>query len=174
MQSHLLLSISSEDKPGVIEAVSTQVEQCGGSWLESRLAHLSGRFVGVVRVRVDNTKKEELESRLFKLEHDGININIDAPIEAAVQKPYSQVAFSASGPDRIGIVKEISSAFVSKGINVEELETTMSSMPYSGAPIFEAKGLISIPDDAAQKQLENTFDIIANDLGLDLQLDSNA
>lgn len=173
MQSHLLLSISSEDKPGVIEAISTQVEQCGGNWLESRLAHLSGRFVGVVRVAIDNSKKEELATNLLKLELDGININIDTPIESDKPKPRTQLAFNAIGPDRTGIVKEISSAFSSKGINVEELETTLSSMPYSGAPIFEAQGFISLPSGVEQKQLQEILDVIANDLGLDLELEPN-
>ncbi len=172
MLSQYVLTVSSNDKPGVIEKVSSVVEANGGSWLESRLAHLAGKFVGVVCVGLDESKEDALIAGLKALEQSaGIQIcteraqladNSDTPIAAR---------FSAIGPDRVGIIKEIASAFARQGINVEELETTLSSMPYSGDPIFEAVGRLSLPSAIDLRDLYDKLDSIANDLGLDLDVD---
>ena len=176
MQAHLLLSVSSQDKPGVVEAISSVIEGCGGSWLESRLAHLSGKFVGVIRVRIDESRRAELQGTLQELSISGISISVETQDEARGHAENNNIVakFSAIGPDRVGIVKEISSAFVRKGINVEELETNLSSMPYSGEPIFEATGLISVPGSVDIKELHEKLDAIANDLGLSLELEQSA
>jgi len=172
MQSHLLLTISSKDKLGVIEAISSAVEGVGANWLESRLAHLSGKFLGIVRISVDPAKTGELATALNALEAEGIQVGIEEPADTeASQEAGTSMQFSAVGPDRTGIVKEIASALSSKGINVEELETNLSSMPYSGEPIFEAQGLLSVPGSVDTKALFETLDSIANDLGIDFELE---
>ena len=174
MQSHLILSVSSTDKPGVIESLSSAIEACGGSWQESRLAHLAGKFVGVILIDIDEHQTDRLRSKLEQLGQSGIAVNVETTSEpSAESQGLKKAKFSAIGPDRIGIVKEISSAFVRKGINVEELETNLSSMPYSGEPIFEAQGLISLPNGTDFKQLLDKLDAIANDLGLDLDLEAS-
>lgn len=171
MQSHLLLTVSSQDKPGVVESLSSAIESCGGNWLESRLAHLAGKFVGVIHVGVDKQQIDELKASLAKLKENGIDVSVEMPVEvSSVGGQFTKAKFSAVGPDRTGIVKEISSAFVQRGINVEELETKLSSMPYSGSPIFEAQGMLSVPSNTNMKQLMDKMDAIANDLGLDLEL----
>lgn len=173
MQKHYTLSVTSNDKPGVVEHISKTIESCEGSWLESRLAHLAGKFVGVVRVRVASAKADELNQNLKRLALEGINIHVEAlPLPEADNTNVVNATFSAVGPDRIGIVKEIAAAFRHQGINVEELDTKLSSMPYSGDPIFEAHGLLSIPSHIDFKEFYDKMDTIANDLGLDLDVDT--
>lgn len=170
MQTQLLLSVSSQDKPGVVESISSIIEAHGGNWQESRLAHLCGKFVGVIRVLVNEQQTSELEVALAQLINDGISVEIEAPIKPSHEEPTKSAKFSAVGPDRTGIVKEIASAFSRQGINVEELETSLSSMPYSGEPIFEAEGVVSLPQTIQIKDLLDKMDAIANELGLDIDL----
>ncbi|WP_370981448.1 glycine cleavage system protein R [Agaribacterium sp. ZY112] len=171
MQIHYILSVTSNDKPGVVEAISSAVESCEASWLESHLAHLCGKFVGVIRIRTDQSKATLLEQKLSELSEDGIHISLEALAEASNKISLVNAKFTAVGPDRVGIIKEISSAFSSHQINVEELESTLSSMPYSGEPIFEAQGLLSLPADFELRVLHEAMDSIANDLGLDLDIE---
>ncbi len=171
MQVHYILSITSDDKPGVVETVSSIIESCGGNWLESRLAHLSGKFVGVIQVGLDSTHSTELEKKLTDLSATGILVRYEIILQDQVRNTAKTAHFSAMGPDRTGIVKEISSAFALQGINVEELETNLSSMPYSGEPIFEARGIVSMPDEIDLANLHERMDSIANDLGLDLDVE---
>lgn len=173
MNKHLLLSVSSEDKPGVVEKLSAAIESCGGNWLESRLANLRGKFVGVIWVNLSEDKSEALATRLSALQNDGILVQVDDSNAPHAQSDRKVLAFSIVGPDRTGIVKEVSLALSSKGINLEELETNLSSAPYSGEPIFEARGELSVPDEISASEVKDRLADIADELGMDLDLETD-
>lgn len=173
MQTFAILTVTSNDKPGIVEAIATKVTEHQGNWLESSMAQLAGKFVGVVRISLPQTQCEPLIVQLQQLSSRGITISFD--IESVNNKSASQLTakFHAVGPDRTGIVKELSTAFAKHNINVNELETTLSSMPYSGDPLFEANGEVSLPDDTALNDIYERLDDIANDLGIDISIRMN-
>lgn len=172
MLKHLLLSVSSEDKPGVVEKLSSAIESCGGNWLESRLANLRGRFVGVIWVSLSTADADSLQAALQQLRDQGITVNIDDSDSSDTVSAKNLRQFSIIGPDRPGIVKEVSLALSAHGINLEELETNLSSAPYSGEPIFEASGVLSVAENTQLSELKNRLGDIADELGLDLSLDT--
>jgi glycine cleavage system regulatory protein len=170
MPIHIILTIASDDKPGLIQQLSTAVERNGGNWLESKLAHLGGKFVGVIQISVDEAMEEALTIALAELASQGIIVSSEraaAPKNASTE----EASFSAIGPDRSGIIKELSAAFARYQINVEELDSKLSSMPYSGEPIFEANGRISLPSNFDLRDLHDKLHAIANDLGIDIDLE---
>jgi acetyl esterase/lipase len=52
----LVVTVTAEDRAGVVEAVAAAVASCGGNWEESRMARLGGRFAGILLVGVDPGK----------------------------------------------------------------------------------------------------------------------
>jgi glycine cleavage system regulatory protein len=172
MQTHFLLSVSSDDKPGVVERLSSAIQSCGGNWLESRLANLRGKFVGMIWVSVPNAQGDELKATLAELSKEGISVQIDTSELRGVDNDHSLIAFSVIGPDRTGIVMEISLALSANGINLEELETNLSSAPYSGEAIIEAKGSLSVSDSTDTNSLIEQLTTIADNLGLDLDIEA--
>ena len=170
MRKQLLLSVSSDDKPGVVEKLSTAVQLCNGNWLESRLANLRGKFVGMIWVDLSEDHIEPLKSALRNLEQQGIQVSIDDSLSSTSQEKQTLLNFSMLGPDRSGIIKELSLALSSKGINLEELETELSSAPYSGDPIFEARGQLSAQEATSINQLKERLIAVADELGMDLDL----
>ena len=44
----LVLTLIGDDKPGLVNAASEAVAEHGGTWLESRLARLSGKFANAL------------------------------------------------------------------------------------------------------------------------------
>lgn len=170
MNSHILVSVISDDKPGVIEAIAGKITELDGNWLESKLSQLAGKFAGVIRVSIASEKRGDLESLLSGLESQGIWVKCEL-LEGAKQDSSSQQAYiHALGPDRSGIVRELSKAFTQRHINVAELETSLSSMPYSGDPLFEARGVLQIPEGSEIADLHNSLDEIADNLALDISL----
>lgn len=170
MQKQCVLTVSSPDKPGVVEKISQAVNSVDGSWLESKLAHLCGKFVGVVCISIAEKNIDDLRTKISELNKAGIHILCEELLPANAPKEALIAEFTAVGPDRTGIIKEISSAFAQQGINVEQLETTLSSMPYSGDPMFNASGRLSLPQSLDMKDLYERLDNIANNLGLDLDV----
>ncbi|MDE2459078.1 MAG: hypothetical protein KGL20_07580, partial [Rhodospirillales bacterium] len=52
----LVVSLAGPDRPGLVNSLSERITAGGGSWLESRLAHLAGTFAGIILVRVPDEK----------------------------------------------------------------------------------------------------------------------
>lgn len=171
MLTSLILTVLSPDKPGVVEAIAKCVSEHNGNWLESRFAHLAGKFAGVVRVQVEQADQETLASALQELGGKGIRVEVEQQTaEPAVKAESKHATFHAVGPDRPGIVREISQAFVEYNINIEEISTQLSSMPYSGEPLFEAEGELSVPATVELHVLDEKLARIADQLGVDISL----
>lgn len=173
MLSDLILTIVSDDKPGIVEALANTVKTHNGNWLESRLTQLAGKFAGVVRVQVDESGRQDLSNALRNLRDQGINIIIEASNPASLgAEDMKEASFHAVGPDRPGIVRELSHIFSEARINVTEMNTRYSSMPYSGEPLFEAEGRVQIPAGVQLHDIQEKLEDVAHSLAIDISLES--
>lgn len=172
MKNQIVITVISEDKPGVVEKLASTISRHGGNWLESRMAQLAGSFAGIVQVEVDEPHKGELIESLHALSSDGFKIQVEHT--TSFEKPEGrQFRFSLVGNDRQGIVKEIAQAFSSRHINMSDLDTTCSSTPWSGEPLFEAVGIIDVPKTVDMNELYDHLDKIGDELALDIRLESS-
>ncbi|ACR13869.1 glycine cleavage system protein R [Teredinibacter turnerae] len=172
MNTNLILTVISDDKPGVVEALARTIAEHNGNWLESQLAHLAGKFAGVVQVQVASDSESALVTQLEAMSAQNIRIFIDRVENSRSTAGNSEqtLFFHAVGPDRPGIVREVAHTFAHYGINMEKLDTRLSSMPYSGEPLFEAEGTLTLPQGLDRTELEERLDDIANQLAMDISL----
>ncbi len=171
MQQHIVITVITNDRPGVVEKLADTIHQHGGNWLESQLSHLAGKFAGIVHVAVPTESVTQLQTALESLKEIGIRITLDATDNTpASNSSVQQLRFELTGMDRPGIVKEVSKAFAESQVNMLELETECSSMPWSGEPLFEATGIISAPPELSIDTIELSLEPIALALGLDITL----
>ncbi|MDO3380589.1 glycine cleavage system protein R [Gilvimarinus algae] len=171
MNHYLVLTVISDDRPGVVQKLAKTISDHGGNWLESRMAHLAGKFAGILQVAVAEEHRPALQQALKALSGDGLQVVVEAA-DAGASDAQQALSFSVVGPDRTGIVYEIAQAFAERGINVDELETDTSSMPWSGEPMFEATGIIHIPAEVNMDDLYDQLDAIADELAIDVRLES--
>lgn len=174
MDKHIILSVISDDKPGVVKCIAKIVKENNGNWLESQLSQLAGKFAGVVRVCVNQEHLGHLRAALAGLSDQGIKVYFEELDNIAPQVESRMASFTAIGPDRPGIVMEISQALSQYGINMVNLCTQCSSMPYSGDPLFEAEGELSIPADTQMDALYDQLCNIADQLAIDIHLEESA
>lgn len=171
MNIHRLISVISDDKPGIVDAIAEKIADVNGSWLESRLSKLAGKFAGVIRVTLDEAQAEALEASLATLTDRGIWIKLEPIASSASRSENLKIAYvHLLGPDRPGIVRELSKALVKNHINLANLETSISSMPYSGDPLFEASGELEIPANVDLQEFHDTLNSIGDALALDIEL----
>lgn len=174
MDKHLILSVLSDDRPGVTKRIAELVAKQQGNWLESRLTQLAGKFAGVIRIRVAEERVNDLRNATNALAEQGIRVMVEE-LQTMAQLDQGRTAtFSAVGPDRPGIVLEITQALTQYNINIADLNTNCSSMPYSGEPLFEAEGLLHVPTGTDLDQLAGQLDAIADALGIDIILEESA
>ncbi|WP_444901908.1 glycine cleavage system protein R [Microbulbifer sp. SSSA007] len=173
MQQHLVISLICDDKPGVVEKLSTAIADNGGNWEDSHMAHFAGKFAGILRVAVPGDKSQPMKDALAKLADDGYNLVIEDAV-AVSTSPQQTLTLKLVGNDRPGIVREISRALTAHHINMEQLETIYSSTPWSGEPLFTAECTISVDENIDLDGLRDELDQIANELGVEIDCEEIA
>jgi glycine cleavage system regulatory protein len=171
MSVSLVLTVISPDRPGLVEALSESVASHQGSWLESRMARLDGKFAGILRVSVPENRVDALSQELQALESDGLQVVI-ARSEAISTGPDARhLRLELLGSDRPGIIREISAALALRGINVDELRTEVVSAPMSGELLFRASAELWIPPTLDLEVLRKDLEALAHELMVDVDLD---
>jgi len=70
-------------------------------------------------------------------------------------------------------VREVASALAARRINVSEMDTTVTSAPMSGDPLFEAVAHIQVPKALDLAELNAQLDAIADALTVEIDLEES-
>ena len=168
MQIPLVMTVISPDRTGLVESLARTVAGHGGNWLESRMCRLGGEFAGILRIEVPAEKKSALLDALQKLQADGLQILVRADQSSAPAASGRQTKLEIVGSDRPGIVRDITSALVRAGVNVEEFSSEVSSAPMSGETLFKAEARLQLPERCDLAALKKDLEKIAADLLVDV------
>ena len=171
METSYVITFIGDDRPGLVEQVSSVIESNRGNWLESRLSQLGGKFAGIILVSLPGESGSELEAELKALSSHGLSIRVTASTSIPDHKNYRDITLSVMGPDRLGIVREISRTLAQRQINVIEMDSHVSSAAMSAEMIFTARIDAQIPQDTDMEDLHDTLDEIANHMTLEIDLD---
>jgi glycine cleavage system regulatory protein len=165
----LVLTLIGPDHPGIVDSVSEVVAAHGGNWLESRMAHLAGKFAGVLCVEVADEQAAALEEALGNLEVKGLKVIVErsAPVEAPRQ---DAMEIELLGVDRPGLVHEISALLAAHRINVEELATDRPAAAHSGDRMFHAQIRVIIPETVDVTTVRQGLERLAGDLMVEIRL----
>jgi len=170
MQRLLVMTVIGQDRPGLVDSVAALVAEHGGNWLESRMSRLGGQFAGILRVEVPSGNEPPLVAALKQLEARGLTVVVHPdqpnPAPAAARQSVLEIV----GQDRPGIVREISHALASFGVNVEELRTECASAAMSGETLFKAHARLSLPASCDAAQIRQQLERIAADLIVEISL----
>lgn len=170
MQRSIVFTFLGNDKPGLVEQLATTVNSAGGNWIESNLSHMAGKFAGIVRVSIGTDKANELEKLL--LAHNSTELSVIVDNCAAVVKPSVHYGkLSVIGNDRSGIVQEVTKALASHDINIEELQSRVSSAPMTGSRLFEAEICFEVSAQTQADAVTAELEDIADSLDIDLSLE---
>ena len=167
----LVFTFVGADRPGLVEMLAQAVLQHGGNWQESRMSELAGHFAGVVKVEVDTVAVPALRQALQALSSDDLSVVVPAIDGSVGSGPFRRLRLRILGNDRPGIVREVSSALAARRINVSEMDTSVSSAPMSGDPMFKAVARIEVPQGQDLAELNTQLDAIAEALTVEIDLE---
>jgi len=168
VQTLLVMTVIGQDRPGLVESVADLVASHGGNWLESRMSRLGGQFAGILRVEVLAEKEQELVANLKALSSRGLNVVVHSDQRKPEPPPGRVRTLEIVGQDRPGIVRQISRALVSYGVNVEELQTECTSAAMTGETLFKARAKVRVPETADVEKIRGNLEKIASDLIVDI------
>jgi len=63
----LVLTVIGDDRPGLVEQLSTAISTHQGNWLESSMSRLAGKFAGILKVSVPAEQAPALQQALAGL-----------------------------------------------------------------------------------------------------------
>jgi len=172
MSNQLVISIITDDRPGVVEQLASIITRHHGNWLESALSRLGGKFAGILLVEIPLESQAALEDGLAALREQGFRLSI----EQAGAPPHSAgeaVSFEVIGNDRHGIVGEISHVLAKHQVSVDELYTATESAPMSGGLLFRAQAKVVIPSGMARDELQAILEQLSDDLMVEFMDDRN-
>jgi len=169
MRSSLVLTVIGADRPGLVELLAATVAAHGGNWEQSRMAHLAGKFAGILIISLPEARLAELHGALERL--SGSGLRVVSEVATPNVRPKSRgLQLEITGTDREGIVREISRALAARGVNVEELDTSCESAPMAGNALFHARAVLRVPLELDIAELQRTLESIADDLMVDVGL----
>jgi len=169
----LVLTLIGDDKPGLVAAVSQAVAAHGGTWLESRLARLSGKFAGIVLVGAPQQSLDEILADLRALESEGLNVAVaqgGEPVSVVPAPTRERLELEIVGHERPGIVRDLTQTLKTLGVNIEEFSSGLESAAFTGAEMFRAKATVTLPDGLAPAQVRAMLEKLAGEIMVDLTL----
>ena len=170
----LVITFISNDRPGLVEQLSSIIHQYQGNWLESKMAQLSGKFTGIIEINLPIEQAFGLTQALQALSGEGISVLIEAVESLEAQREHTPGEVNILGLDRPGIVNEISAALAAQKINVESFHSLVEAAPMSGELLFKADILISLPLHTDTDELDEKLEGISQSLDVEYTLTINS
>jgi methionyl-tRNA formyltransferase len=170
----LVVTAIGADRPGIVNLLSERARGFGANWTGSRMASLGSQFAGMVHFEVAQRNADALTTALRGLEASGLRVVIARGDAAPVAPGQRRVALELSGPDRPGIVQDLSADLSARGISIEELITDVARV---GAPPashqFDVKAILAVPQALSIDSLRTLLESLAADMMVDIALDEN-
>ena len=170
----LVLTLIGPDRPGLVESLAQPIARHGGNWLESRMAHLGGKFAGILRVEIPPDKVAAVVEELRDLDRHGLRVVVEESPAEPQGGARHLMELDLEGLDRPGIVREISHLLAERGVNIEELSTERSKAAMSGEALFRARARLDVPQSCDTATLRSTLERIATDLMVRVTLAESA
>jgi predicted amino acid-binding ACT domain protein len=76
MPVEMVLTIISQDRPGLVQTLAQVIADHSGNWIDSSMARLGGEFAGILRVDVSERTIASFEKSLAALAEHGIAVTV--------------------------------------------------------------------------------------------------
>lgn len=171
LTTSLVVTVVGRDKPGLVRHLSDATHGFAVNWADSRMTHFAGQFAGMVHFQVSPEHADAFIEALHKLESAGLQVKVarnDAPPIAAGKR---MLKLELVGPDRPGIVRQLSTSLAERGVSIEDLHTEIVSKTEAEHHVFKVHALLVVPQALSDEALRSVLETLASELMLDAALD---
>ncbi len=171
METFLVVSVLGRDHPGIINALSAAVMDCGCSIHDSRMTVLGGEFAMISLLSGNWNSIAKIEQSLPRLGEE-LELTIQSRRTEARTGTGHIIPYGVEvvAMDHPGIVHEVAEFFSKRSINVEDLYTSIYPAPHTGTTMFSLHMTVGVPADNAISTLRGEFMDFCDALNLDAML----
>lgn len=154
----------------MVSALAEVVANHDGNWLESRMANLGGQFAGILRVEVDESRRDALLGALKALDSSSLQVSLQA-VEARPALPAGrELELELLGQDHPGIVRDISRVLSEAGVSVQSLDSWLEEASMAGGVLFHANVSLLLPEGLAIEELYEQLQMLSDSLMVEISL----
>ncbi|MDX8391886.1 MAG: ACT domain-containing protein [Mariprofundaceae bacterium] len=169
--STVLLSISGEDRAGIVRDVSGALLELDANIEDSSMTALRGRFAMMLMVSLgESSKLGELKAAMAHLEQQtGLHVQslVLAENEFAQRPPEPDCVVTVSGSDKPGIVHAVTDALATLGVSVVDLSTRSQQGEDGDSSYMMA---LEVNTGGALATARERLQQVAGELGVDIIL----
>ncbi len=170
MQNRCVITFIGDDRRGIVEQLADEIQRHDGNWLDSRLSQLGGKFAGLILIELSADRSSALEQGLRELPGGDLSVRVTAAGQAPSASGHL-FTLTLTGPDRPGIVREISGALARSGINLLKMESRVESAAFTGESMFHASITATAVETLSMEALQESLDTIADAMTLDIDIE---
>ena len=170
MQTSLIITIIGNDEPGLVNSLSDALEKHKANWSKSRMAHLAGKFAGILEVSIAEDSVEALSAELDTLQNNDLKILIETAHSTQKPIPTKTLNVEILCQDRIGIINDVTEVLAKLNVNIEELDSTVKEASMAGGMLFSADLKLGLPDNISEEEVEDCLEELSDQLMIDLKL----
>jgi glycine cleavage system transcriptional repressor len=165
-----VITVVGPDSIGIMETISSAVAETGANIEETRASILGGEFAVIMLVSGKAGGTSALETRLpGLLSKKGLTVIVRRTVGPARSGglPYIIESISLDTP---GIVRAMTGVLLERGLNIEDLESTVSAAPLTGSPMFRMRIMINISPGPKLIALREELSRVAEEHDLDISV----
>jgi len=160
------------DRVGLADDIASWIDDAGGNVEDSKMAVLGGEFAVIMLVSGDSAATGRLIDEA-SIRGQDMKLRLDvtettAPHAPRGGRPYTVESVSLDSP---GIVHALTREIRSLGISIEDLETSSSAAPWTGAPVFRMMARVILPSSLEVVDFREHMENIAHERDLDIRLE---
>ena len=172
MQQQYVITFAGADRTGLVETLADLVKAHDGDWQQSELTRLGGAFAGVILVSVSSEGFEALDQAVQTGGHTNLSIHLTrATAEPAIEP---NLRLTLTGPDRPGIVYEITHELAELQINILHFSSHVQSGAWSGEALFFADLETRTPANLDLDELRDRLDAVEEKMTLEIDIESDS
>jgi len=166
----LVVTAFGPDRPGLVSLLADRGRQHGANWAGSRMETLAGQFAGIVHFQVPAERTDALCDALRLLESSGIRVVIDKSEAPTAPAGRRVVTLDLVGPDRPGIIRDLSRLLAERGVSIEELQSEIIDGTTGAPHRFNVKAHLVVPETLPNDELKRALSALANEMSVDIAL----
>jgi len=156
-----------EDRPGLVNELSTLVLEMNLNIEDSRMTVLGGEFAVLMSVTGADELLDRLHQKLARLSADSGLAHLFRKTAERSQAAETICLVRVEAMDHPGIVNSIAGFFSERSINIRELETQTRPAAHTGAPVFSVEMEVEVPADLSPDELAAAFAKFCDEQDLD-------
>ncbi|MDC0507167.1 ACT domain-containing protein [Luminiphilus sp.] len=172
MQQQYVITFAGADRTGLVETLADLVKAHGGDWQQSELTRLGGAFAGVILVFVSDEGFNALDQAVQTSGNTDLSIHLTRATAEPQIEP--NLRLTLTGPDRPGIVYEITHELAELQINILHFSSHVQSGAWSGEALFIADLETRTPAELDLDELRDRLDAVEEKMTLEIDIESDS